>query len=241
MFGSKTEAIQIATPHLERFKSDIPAGRSGNWRVQKFEIERDGLSAVMAMIQHPDRPVAAGKYTRLVRIDQPPDGPRPVCVMSDTPAEIMDHLPFIAEASGNVLVTGLGLGVVAKALADKPEVRHVTVIERSPDVIDLVRPHLRNEKLTVIHSDAYEYPRSLDPTAAADDRPFFQFGWHDIWDSISPENLEEMIQLKFAWDPFVNEQSCWCEGECMEMERVERAMVYIAKLAGFREPVTSQE
>jgi hypothetical protein len=49
----------------------------------------------------------------------------------------------IAEASeGKVLVVGLGLGLVERALLENPRVTSVTVYEREPEVIRLMKPNV---------------------------------------------------------------------------------------------------
>ncbi len=40
-------------------------------------------------------------------------------IMSNTPAEVNDHLPFIKKANGKVLIAGLGLGMVITELLKK--------------------------------------------------------------------------------------------------------------------------
>jgi len=127
-------------------------------------------------------------------------------VMSDTPAEISDHIDFINEASGDVLVTGLGIGMVASALAKKNNVRSITVIEASEDVINLVAPHLESEKITVIHADAFKYEPDKH----------FDFAWHDIWTPICSDNIPEMGILAYHYRNHVDVQRFWCYEECAE-------------------------
>lgn len=64
-----------------------------------------------------------------------------VWMVSDPPHALgmLDHATYYR---GRVLVAGLGLGLVLHALAALPAVTDVLVVERSPDVIALVGPHL---------------------------------------------------------------------------------------------------
>lgn len=61
-------------------------------------------------------------------------------------------------AYGDVLITGLGFGIIALWTCNKPEVTSVTVVENSQDVIDLF---LANNKvpnnMTIICADANNY------------------------------------------------------------------------------------
>ncbi len=111
-------------------------------------------------------------------------------IMSDTPDEIHDHLRFIWKSTGRVLIAGLGLGMVLQAVAKKPEVEHVTVIEQSEDVIKLVYDHYRTRfgrKVEVVHADvlAWKPPRTARWDSA----------WFDIWDNLCTDNLSEMAIL----------------------------------------------
>ena len=61
-------------------------------------------------------------------------------------------------AYGNVLLTGLGFGIMATALAQKEEVSSVTVLEISADVIDaFVKNNPNNPKINIILANASEY------------------------------------------------------------------------------------
>ena len=117
-----------------------------------------------------------------------------VTVMSDTPAEVRDHLPVIRRAHGSVLIVGLGLGMVARAIGLKPEVTKVTVIELSPDVIALTGPWLTalSPKVEIIQADIFAWspPRGTK----------YEVAWFDIWDDLCSDNLPQMSTLhrKFA-------------------------------------------
>ena len=128
----------------EKYKVNIPIGESGEWRVEKFKVnEKDVKLQDMRAAFHPGewrRVVPVGEYTRLMY--------RGEVVMSDTPAEIRDHLEVIREAKGRVLLNGLGLGVVLNAILHKPEVQHITVIEISQDVSTISRYTLLDDGYT---------------------------------------------------------------------------------------------
>lgn len=114
--------------------------------------------------------------------------------MSDTQDERNDHWEIVHQAKGDVLIGGLGLGLVALACAMKDEVDSVTVIEINPDVAALVRPHLDavTDKVTIIVADlfAWKPPKGTKYNAI----------WFDIWADICTENLSEYTKLnrKFA-------------------------------------------
>jgi hypothetical protein len=61
-------------------------------------------------------------------------------------------------AYGDVLLTGLGFGILTKALSEKPEITSVTVLEISKDVIDaFLLNNTLNDKVTIILADACTY------------------------------------------------------------------------------------
>jgi hypothetical protein len=61
-------------------------------------------------------------------------------------------------AYGNILVTGLGFGILTKALSEKPEVTSITVLEIEKDVIEaFLANNTLNSKVKIINSDALTY------------------------------------------------------------------------------------
>lgn len=116
-----------------------------------------------------------GTYTLLLRLTDSTlhQNPPGETVMEDTPYELQTHLNFVIRASGRVLVTGLGLGCVVRGLLKNPVVEHVTCIENSPDVLQLVAPHMPKDRLTLVEADARSW------TASNQDN--FDCAWHDLW------------------------------------------------------------
>ncbi len=71
---------------LGQYKVTVPKGNSGRWSVDKIIIDKeDKKNGKYNGRLGPGRWVPPGTYTRLVRNGD-------VVVMSDTPAEIRDHL-----------------------------------------------------------------------------------------------------------------------------------------------------
>jgi hypothetical protein len=174
----------------------VPEGISGAWRVERFEIDKMG--AAISLFRDGGRAPQPGTYTRLMRGRQ--------IVMSDTPAEMRDHYEPARRACGEVLINGLGLGMVAQACLEKPSVARVTVVELSADVIALVAPHYQErygERLRIVHADAFTY----QPDVAR-----YGVVWHDIWDDLCEDNLPEMTRLKRKYGRRADWQGCWSEG-----------------------------
>tara|TARA_R100001530_G_C4307705_1_gene152162 strand:+ start:51 stop:539 length:489 start_codon:yes stop_codon:yes gene_type:complete len=123
--------------YYEEYKVNIPEGQSGDFKIQKFIVnKKDAFSFnISNMFQ---RSIEPGTYTKLVATNR--------LIMSDTPAEISDHLEIIYQAKGNVLINGLGIGMVVIVCARKKEVKKIIVNEISEDVIKLVAPFLKFKK-----------------------------------------------------------------------------------------------
>lgn len=184
-------------------KVDVPEGVSGPWTVERFEVsDQDArFSRLRAACGHGRELVRAGSYTRLMR--------DLTVVMSDTQTEIRDHVAPVYNATGCVLLAGLGLGVVLDAILCKPEVDHVTVVEKSADVIVLIGPHYQErfgDRLTIVNADVFEFKPEKGK--------HWDVAWFDIWDEICSDNLPEITNLKrlyprrrAAWRGF------WCERE----------------------------
>ena len=77
-------------------------------------------------------------------------------VMVDDPLHWYGMQALAAHCSGNVLCSGLGLGLIYHALEKNTAVKSVDIIERNPDVIKLMRPHIPS-KFNVIEQDLHEY------------------------------------------------------------------------------------
>jgi hypothetical protein len=127
-------------------------------------------------------------------------------VMSDTPAEKQDHYGFVHAAKGHCLINGLGIGMCLKAVLLKESVTAVTVVEKSADVIALVAPYYTDPRVEIVHSCAFEYepPKGVRYGAV----------WHDIWDNICSDNIEQMKRLHRKYGRRAGWQGSWCRWEC---------------------------
>ena len=188
-----------------RIGIDVPDGAVGNWSVQSFEVNRDASRATRlraALKGDRDLFVPAGHYKRLVCGED--------VVMSNTPMEVRTNAAFIRAARGDVLIHGLGLGMVLKAILAKRSVRSVLVVEKHREVIELVGPtYHADPRVHIVHEDALEF------TGLRGQR--FDVAWHDIWTWISDENLPEMFRLHRRWGRRVGWQGSWCRDACEDM------------------------
>lgn len=172
--------------------------QNGAWKLEKFTIERNNLAA---MIQG----VTPGTYMKLTHNGE--------CVMSDTSMEKRTNMDFYCNAYGDVLVGGLGIGMIILAIQDKPEVRSITVIEKHPEVIDMVASQLDfNDKVKIICADVFEWKPEKGIK--------YDVSYMDIWNWVNEDIYEkEMKPLKRRYARFLRSKSenpnrynkCWVE------------------------------
>ncbi len=182
-------------------KSDIPAGSSGDWCVEKFEVvgertERPGS---------PPPPDCAlrrpGTYTRLRQ--------GATVFMTDLYDEWWTQRIAIEQAlhwGGRVLVAGLGLGLIVDSMLEAASpVERITVLELSPDVLRLSGPHLKarhGDRLELVQANAFDW----EPPAG---RPF-SVVWHDIWPNPrAPEVESDMKRLETRYQGACRWHGCW--------------------------------
>lgn len=114
-------------------------------------------------------------------------------VMSLTPLELESHLIARASAIGNVVVSGLGLGMIALDLLSKESVRKLTILEIDTEIINMY-PSILNAKskklwednslsgrLQVIQADCYQ-PLSTDVLNQIGQK--VDYLWCDTWNNL---------------------------------------------------------
>lgn len=133
-----------------------------------------------------------GKYLVLNR-----KGGDAACVMSDTPMEKYTNQAFIDNAYGDILIVGLGIGMLLPPLIDKtmdcydddfnmiPErcIKSVTIVEKDKELIDIMKPLIEEyvfdecgfDKFEIINDDAYTYAKNHTDK-------HYDWVYIDIWD-----------------------------------------------------------
>lgn len=143
-------------------------------------------------------PLEANTYTRLLI-----NG----CLwMSDAEFECRIYQDIIREAKGNVLIAGLGIGLILPPLLAKKTVATLTVLEINQDVIDCVKPHFNSPKLTITQADCNTW---LVPKRQ------FDMIFVDIWPNVPNEDQRREIQgLRKRYRPGLKRGGklrVWCE------------------------------
>ena len=168
------------------------------WKLEKFKIEQGNFSAMVDGIM-------PGTYIRLLHNGE--------CVMSDTSMEQRTNLRFCSKAYGDIIIGGLGIGMIVMAIQDKPEVRSITIIEKNQEVIDLVASQLKfNDKVSIICADVFEWKPKRGVK--------YDMTYMDIWNWINEDVYKKEVQpLKRKYVRFLRPKSenpnrfneCWAE------------------------------
>jgi len=200
----------------------IPPGKSGNVRLEHYTATAQGsaLFNLRSAINHkPETAIIPGNYVRLIV------GPH--LMMSDTPFEARTNRDIIEAARGDVLIAGLGMGMVLVPILRNPKVTSVTVVELSSDVIKLVHkpllangPFTENEKmkLVVVEGDIFDFtpmPKRFDVI------------YFDIWPTIAKDNLSEGRALKKQYRKSLRPggwMKVWVEDDMLKLERDDKAL-----------------
>lgn len=191
----------VASERVHYAKSRVPEGRAGEWAVERFRISDNPRDADIDT-----RPAwaraSSGEYTRLRS--------GAVDYMTDLYEEWWSQRPAMEEAlsrGGDVLVTGLGLGLFVETIlaSETASISSVTVLELAPEVIELVGAHLavsHSDRLRIVRADAFEW------TPPAGCR--FTVAWHDIWPNpFDPASVEESHRLMERYAPVADWQGSW--------------------------------
>lgn len=164
----------------------ITPGKKGVAELSVFEVSNaDAEFSKLRMVVTGGREqaVPAGKYAKLQVHGQ--------LMMTDTPMEQRTNETLIRRAKGEVLIAGLGVGMVLEPLLKKAEVTSILVVEKFQDVIDLVSPSFKeaieDERLHVLCEDVFEF-RPLDDW-------LWDTVYFDIWPTVCEDNLAEMERL----------------------------------------------
>jgi hypothetical protein len=219
----RTEKLCKHVPGSGVMHKVIPTGKRPTAMIDHMKVEAQDFGLILANLQSattgmPERACPPGTYARLLTLGK--DGWE--IMMTDAPYEMRSSRAFITHAHGHVLVAGLGLGATLPLVLKKRMVKSVTVIEKNPDVVALVYPHLRNSlkmdhalKLNLVTRDAATWSPSRGS--------FYQTIWLDIWPTVSAMNLIEMRDLETIYSQWLDPNDpgawlgCWEKKRCLQL------------------------
>jgi len=193
----------------------IPAGRVGDHAIEHFtrppgKVERSNLRTSLCGGQS-DPPLVFTRTTHWHRLTYSGG-----VWMTDLPIEQVQHdielAPILNPDTGgsSVLVGGLGVGYAANVLAACEHIDRIVIVELSPEVVELVAPHLVDPdgKIEVVTMDLFEYlQRNND-----DVQEQFDFGFYDIWQTDSENTFHHVVvPLRELSHEYVGDVICWNE------------------------------
>jgi hypothetical protein len=174
----------------------LEPGKQGVAELDIIEMTKEATSLAnlrAAINGNPRMAITPGKYARLVVKGE--------LMMTDTPHEVRTCAHPMLHCEGDVLIAGLGLGMILIPVLRSSGVTRVTVIEKYQDVVDVIVPHLRKvltndeqKKLHIIVEDIFEWK----PPKGA----LYDCIWFDIWPAITTANLPEMSKLHRRFGKF---------------------------------------
>lgn len=177
-------------------KDIIPEGQSGEYAIEYYTIPEDKARLAVTMATYSrdylGREIFAGEFCKLTHKGN--------IIMSDSGGERDSNTEIVREAQGNVLIAGLGIGMVLCAILPKPEVKSVTVVELSHDVCHLVLPHLAKylgkyiTKLRIAEDDIFSY--------VPDHK--YNVIYFDIWGDYSGDTYEETKVLHRRYSKYLD-------------------------------------
>lgn len=167
-----------------------------NYKIEKFTIESGNI---VALVQG----IPTGEYVRLMNGSE--------LLMSNTPMEKRTNLDFLIKANGDVLIGGLGIGLIVLPLLEKENVNSITIVEKSSEIIEMVGKQLNlSDKVKIVNDDIYTY----EPEQK------FDTIYIDIWPAVNSDIWkEEMKPLKQRYRKYLVSKSenpnrylaCWAE------------------------------
>lgn len=172
--------------------------KNGDFEIRHFEVsDKD----VRAMIDG----ILPGKYVKLTH--------KGAVVMSNTYMEERTNHYFCSRAHGDILIGGLGIGMIILAIQDKPYVNSITVLEKNQEVIDMIVPQLGfNDKVKIVNADVFTWKPLRGQK--------YDCIYMDIWNYINEDVYKnEMVPLKRKYAHYLKPlavspnrfNKCWAE------------------------------
>lgn len=163
----------------KNFKVNLKENTIGNYSIKKIKEEETEINP-------------KGTYTNLLKND--------ISIMEDFMYTVFLNNPCFKNSYGDVLLIGLGIGLNLTGLLQKDNIKNITVIEKEKDIIDLVSPNFKSEKIKYINEDVFDYTPNKK----------FNYIWHDIYSFDWYENYNlryaKIIQIENKFKNFCDKQ-----------------------------------
>jgi len=132
-------------------------------------------------------------------------------IMTDDEIELLSNKWFLDNASGDILILGLGFGLIVFPLLKDDTIKSITIIEREQDIIDYVGDKIKNldikNKVQIKNGNAYDYHKNESEHGKYD------YVYIDFWHKLDKSAIADMKEMLTTYKPFLkNEKSvlkCW--------------------------------
>ena len=176
---------------MTRIEVDIPEGTSGDFEIAHYTNETTDnhwqVYLEMKVESH-------DSYTVLIKNSVNTYMP----IMQDSEAEYNEHQWLWDNATGDVLIAGLGIGFVNEVLIANDNITSVTIVEIEQDVVDLVWEHCaKDDRFTLIIDDIETWDIPSDSS--------WDIAWFDTWDT------KNILTMKEYNDLMIEKYSSYCD------------------------------
>lgn len=135
-------------------------------------------------------------------------------MMSNHEFELLTNQKFIDAAKGDVLIFGIGLGLIIHPLLECDDIKSIDVVEIDYGLIDEIYPILvscdNQSKLSVFTDDAFMF----------DTNKMYDTIYFDIWSVIDKQAFDEMKLLSKKFSKNLKSGG-WMDSWCSEEENYE--------------------
>ena len=179
---------------MTRMRVQMPEGESGDFEIAHFT---DTTTRNMWQIYLEMKKESHESYTVLLK-----EG-CPMPIMQDSEAEYNEHVPLFENATGDVLIGGLGIGFCHQKLIDNPDVTSVTIVEKYQEVVDLVWEHCpKDDRFSLVVADIEEWEPSEGTS--------WDYAWFDAWVFNNPMSYEDhMTLMQERYADYIGDSGQW--------------------------------
>lgn len=175
----------------------------GNWVIMKSKLTQDFIDDISEdsnVYPYKDFLNSNTDYVSLMQ----KDCERPM--MSNHETETITNQKFLDRAKGDVLIFGLGLGVIIFPLLSDDSITSIDVVEIDLSLIEYVGNVISkqdfNRKVNIVNGDVFSYHESLKKS--------YDTIYLDIWEFVGEKELFEIKELHKTYHKFLN-KSGWID------------------------------
>jgi spermidine synthase len=134
-------------------------------------------------------------------------------MMSNHESETITNQKFIDSAKGDILIFGLGLGLIVFPLLKEIGINRITIVELDKGLIEMVSPIIRFQdplrKVKIINGDCFSW----------ETQERFDTIYFDIWETIDKKAYSEMEILEKRYLRNLKDGG-WIDSWCSELNKL---------------------